>query len=228
MEIIIGRDAKTSGLNVVVDNTSHLVSSPNTVPKSVSRQHCELTINDDGTMRIKNINPQNKTYINGVAVMSKSVTRSDRVELGSDRYLLQWDLIDKALPQEADIRSLKEIWDTWCNDNRTVTHRTQRFQVIRGVLPVLTMSAVLIGYIFGGRGEVFYALYSLVIALTIFFSLKAWKDITKNDDKRESIKDKFTHDYCCPLCGYFFGFTDYTILTKNMDSCPKCKTKLRK
>ena len=228
MEIIIGRDAKTSGLNVVVDNNSHLVSSPNTVPKSVSRQHCELLILDDGTMRIKNLNPQNVTYVNGVAVMSKAVTRKDRVELGADRHPLTWDLIDKAMPKEADIRPLKKVWDTYNTEIKTLAQSTQRFQVVRGVVPVFTMSAVLIGYLSGGRGFAFYIIYGLVIALTIFFSLKAWKDIAKNDERREQIKDRFTHDYCCPQCGYFFGFTDYGILKKNIDNCPKCKTKLRK
>ena len=210
MEIIIGRDAKTSGLNVVVDNNSHLVSSPNTVPKSVSRQHCELLILDDGTMRIKNLNPQNVTDVNGVAVMSKAVTRKDRVELGAERHPLTWDLIDNN------------------TETKTLAQSTQRFQVVRGVVPVFTMSAVLIGYLSGGRGFAFYIIYGLVIALTIFFSLKAWKDIAKNDERREQIKDRFTHDYCCPQCGYFFGFTDYGILKKNIDNCPKCKTKLRK
>ena len=168
MEIIIGRDATTSRLNVMVDNTPHLVSSPNTVPKSVSRQHCELTINDDGTMCIRNLNPQNKTYVNGIAVMSKTLNRSDKVELGANCYVLTWDKIDKALPKEADIRPLKTVWDTYNNETKAVAHSTQRFQVIRGLLPVLTMSAVLMGYIFGGRGEAFYIVYLLVIALTIF------------------------------------------------------------
>lgn len=228
MEIIIGRDATTSSLNVMVDNTPHLVSSPNTVPKSVSRQHCELTINDDGTMCIRNLNPQNKTYVNGVAVMSKTLTRSDKVELGASRYVLTWDKIDKALPKEADIRPLKTVWNTYNNDLKALAQSTQRFQVIRGIVPVLTMSAVLIGYLSGGRSMFFFIIYGLVIALTIFFSLKAWRDIAKNDEKRECIKDKFTHDYCCPQCGFFFGFQDYSILVRNHDKCQRCNTKLKK
>lgn len=228
MEIIIGRDATTSGLNVTVDNTLHLVSSTNTVPKSVSRQHCGLTINDDGTMRLTNLNTRNKTYINGVAVMSKTVTRSDKVELGGDHYLLKWELIDKVLPKEADIRPLNEVWETYNSDTKAVTQSKQRFQAIRGVTPAITMSAVLISYFSGGRGLTFGLVYALIISLTIFFVLKTWKDIRKDDERLKVIKNRFIQDYCCPECGYFFGYTDYSILTKNIDSCPKCKTKLRK
>lgn len=228
MEMTIGRDAATSALNIVVDNIPHPFGAPNSVPKSVSRQHCTLSINDDGTMRINNLNPNNLTYVNGVAVISKIITRDDKVELGTDHFVLNWEWIEQAMPKVADIRPLQTVWENYNKSTRELAQSTQRFQVIRGIVPVFTMSAVLIGYISGGRGGVFYFIYGLVIALTIIFSYKAWKDIAKNDLRREEIKDRFTHDYCCPQCGYFFGFTDYHILSRNMDNCPKCKTKLQK
>ena len=228
MIIIIGRDAASSGLNIRMDNNAQVVGPMGIVPKSVSRQHCELTISDDGTLRIRNLNPQNVTYVNGVAVISKAITRNDKVELGTERYHLNWNLINKVLPKEVDIRPLKEAWNTYSNDIRAVALSTQRFQVIRGVVPVFTMSAVLISYISGGRGKVFCYIYALVIVLGIFFMLKAWKDIARNEERRKDITDRFTHDYCCPDCGFFFGYTDYRILVKNYDNCPKCKKKLRK
>ena len=226
--LIIGRDAASSALSITVDNNKQVIGSPGSVPKSVSRQHCQLTISDDGTMSIKNLNPQNVTYVNGVAVISKTLTRSDTVKLGSERYALTWDKIDKVMPKVVDIRPLKKVWDKYNNDMKALAQSTQRFQVIRGIVPVLTMSAVLIGYLSGGRSMFFYIIYGLVIALTIFFSWKAWRDIVKNDERKERIKDRFTHDYCCPQCGYFFGLSDYNILTRNIDNCPKCRAKLRK
>ena len=228
MDIIIGRDGATSRLSITTGQNTSVVGDPQSVPLSVSRKHCTITINNDGTMRIKNINPQNVTFVNGSKVMSIAINRGDRIELGQARYLLDWKDIDAGLPKVADIRPLRKVWETYNNDTKAVTQSTQRFQVIRGFLPVLTMAAVLIGYISGGRGGTFYILYGLVLLLTIFFSQKAWKDIGNNDEQRERIKDQFTHDYCCPECGYFFGFTDYSILTRNLDNCPRCKTKLLK
>lgn len=228
MDITIGRDGATSGLSITTGQNTSVVGAPQSVPQSVSRKHCTITINDDGTMRIKNINPQNVTYVNGTKVMSMAIKRDDRIELGTARYLLNWKDIEAGLPKVADIRPLRKVWETYNNDTKAVTQSTQRFQVIRSLVPLLTMAAVLIGYISGGRGGAFYILYGLVLILTIFFSRKAWKDIGSNDEQREKIKDQFTHDYCCPECGYFFGFTDYNILTRNMDYCPKCKAKLLK
>lgn len=228
MDITIGRDGATSKLAIITGQETNLVGAPQSVPQNVSRQHCTITINNDSTMRIKNLNPQNVTYVNGSKVMSMAIKRGDRIELGPARYLLNWKDIDAGLPKVANIRPLRKVWETYNNDTKAVTQSTQRFQVIRGFLPVLTMAAVLIGYISGGRGGAFYILYGLVLLLTIFFSRKAWKDIGNNDEQRERIKDQFTHDYCCPECGYFFGFTDYSILTRNLDNCPRCKTKLLK
>ena len=163
-----------------------------------------------------------------LSVVEKSVTREDRVELGADRYPLDWKMVDKAIPKIVDVRKLKEVWEEYNKSTKAITQSTQRFQVIRSIVPVFTMSAVLIGYLSGGRGGAFYLIYLLVIGLTLFFSFKAWRDIAKNDARKEQVKDTFTRDYCCPGCGYFFGFTDFRILSKNMDKCPKCKAKLLK
>ena len=228
MEITIGRDAATSRLNITVEKKTHLADEPMSVPKSVSRQHCSINISDDGTMRLNNINPQNVTYVNGVAVMSKTISRTDIIELGSERYKLRWDMIDSALPKEADVRPLKNVWETYNNKTKALAKSTQRFQVIRSIVPVFTMSAVLIGYLSGGQGEIFYIIYAFVIGLTIFFSLKAWRDIDTNDKKREQIKEQFQDDYCCPCCGYFFGFNDYRVLKRNFSNCPGCRTQLKK
>lgn len=228
MELIIGRDQETARLKVTMNNTPHQFGQNHSVPQSVSRVHCKLTVADDDTMRIHNLNPNNQTYVNNIAVIDMAVTRGDKVLLGKDRYPLPWQWIDDVIATLADIRPLRQVWERYTNGTRELTLRTQRFQVLRGILPVFTMSAVLIGYISGGRGLVFYIIYLFVIALTVFFSYKAWKDITKNDLQREKMRDSFQRDYCCPKCGYFFGFTDYHILSRNYDSCPRCRRQLRK
>ncbi len=228
MEITIGREPETRRLKITIDNKSHLAGEPLSVPKSVSRQHCIINISENGTMNIKNLQPENVTYVNDIPVVSKDITRKDRIELGMDRYVLDWKMIEEAMPKVADVRPLRNVWKTYNENTKEIARTTQRFQVVRSIVPVFTMSAVLIGYLSGGQGGAFYLIYAFVIALTIFFSLKAWRDIDKNDRKREMIKENFQQDYCCPCCGFFFGFTDYQILMKNTDYCPKCKTKLKK
>ena len=58
MDITIGREASSSKLSITLEKKAHIMGEPMSVPKSVSREHCTITIADNGTMRVKNINPK--------------------------------------------------------------------------------------------------------------------------------------------------------------------------
>ena len=49
MQIIIGRDAKTSQLNVIIGQQTLRLGAPGSVPQTVSRQHCRITVTEGGT-----------------------------------------------------------------------------------------------------------------------------------------------------------------------------------
>ena len=110
MEIIFGRDAETSKLSVTVGQQKGVVGKQGSVPMSVSRQHCSVTINADNTYEVKNLKMQNVTYVNGIPIDCKKVTEKDTVELGEDHYLLEWSIIKQLKPKVADIRPLQQIW----------------------------------------------------------------------------------------------------------------------
>ena len=100
--VLIGRDGTNDTLKISTNGKS--VNGPK-VTKTMSREHCKLTINDDGTATIENINPRNVTFVNGQPVMSKVISGTDVVELGGDRYKL--DLAPFKLAKFADIRHLE-------------------------------------------------------------------------------------------------------------------------
>ena len=91
MEIIIGRDIQGGGLLLTVDGKDQQIATKDFVPASIGSQHCKLTINN-GLMRLKNLDVNNYTYVNGQSIESKAVTMEDKIELGSDHYLIDWTL----------------------------------------------------------------------------------------------------------------------------------------
>ena len=93
MDIIIGRDAITSQLSITVGDKVVLWGPKGGVPPMVGLQHCKLSITGEG-MRIDNLDINNHTFVNGNEVESKGVTRQDRIELGTEHYLLDWTAID--------------------------------------------------------------------------------------------------------------------------------------
>ena len=62
MQIIIGRDAKTSQLNVIIGQQTLRLGAPGSVPQTVSRQHCRITVTEGGTYLVENLKAANDTH----------------------------------------------------------------------------------------------------------------------------------------------------------------------
>jgi pSer/pThr/pTyr-binding forkhead associated (FHA) protein len=97
MELIIGREAGASRLRISINNQDRFWGNANSVPKSVSRQHCKVVTDDKGGYIITNLKPENVTYVNGVQIESKHISGKDRIELGADRYFMDIAAIIKGL-----------------------------------------------------------------------------------------------------------------------------------
>ena len=110
MEIIIGRDQQTRQLSIVKDGVAKNYGQPGSVPMDVSRHHLSLQPIDEGKWKIKNLNEQNVTFVNGIAIESKNISENDKVELGNSHYLLNWDALSEPKEETVDIRPLKIIW----------------------------------------------------------------------------------------------------------------------
>ncbi len=228
MEIIIGRDAEASKLMIAVGQLKKLVGSEGSVPKSVSRPHCSITINSDGTYELKNLKAQNVTYVNGVPIEVKKVTDKDVVELGEDHFLLDWALVNQFKPKMADIRPLKRVWDQYNKDTLELTVKQNKFNALRTGTGIITMAAIACGFIIGreNSGFIYTILYSVAILLSLTFFIKSYIDASKLPKERMKLTEKFQHDYACPHCKRHFS-QPYDQLSLN-DNCPYCKALFRK
>ncbi len=113
MELIIGRDANSQQLQIFTASQTKSFGVQGSVPMTVSRQHCKLTIDSNGSMRIHNLKMENETFVNGISIQNRQVTEKDKVELGHNRYVLDWNFVKAMVPATADIRPLKKIWDEY-------------------------------------------------------------------------------------------------------------------
>ena len=113
MEIIIGRNQNTRQLAVVKDGVEKNYGQANSVPMDVSRHHISLVPAGNGKWKIKNLNEKNVTFVNGIAVESKTISESDKVELGNSHYLFSWAALQEPKEETVDIRPLKKIWNEY-------------------------------------------------------------------------------------------------------------------
>ena len=229
MEYILGRDANTTQLDIISEKQTFRLGLPGSVPMTVSRRHCLLTIDDSGRMSIKNLKPQNVTYVNDHAVESKSISPSDTITLGASKYRLNLSevlaTIKKVEPKVVDIRPLRQVWNDYKAESMEMTVAERRFNALRGVTGLVTMIAIVCAMTLG-HNPIYFLLYGTAIVLTLAFTIKAYVNSSKVPEQREELTHKLHRNYVCPNCGRYFNM-DYDTLTQ-YNACPYCKAKFRK
>ena len=226
MEIIIGRDQQTRQLSIVKDGVTKHYGQPGSVPMDVSRHHLSLQPIDEGKWKIKNLNEQNVTFVNGIAIESKSISEKDKVELGNSHYLLNWEALSEPKEETVDIRPLKIIWKEYDEKKFDSQIAERKFNAARSATGIITMLAIACSIILG-HGPIYIILYALAIGISLAFTYLAYKKSTEVPKHQRELTKRFQQTYVCPKCGHFMGFQDYDILVQS-DACPYCKTKYKK
>ena len=226
MEIIIGRHPQTRQLCIKKDNTQTCYGQANSVPMDVSRLHLSLTPLGGGKWLIKNLNDQNVTFVNGLAIESKAVFETDKIELGNSHYLLSWDAVRGPKVETVDIRPLKKVWQTY--NQKNIDLRIKQKNI--GLLASLPIAFTMLGGLLSGVASEAFRPYAYVFTGIAFLVMVygLYRRATDNSvEEQECIKKDFQRNYICPKCNRFLGFSDYEIMSQN-DSCPFCRTKFKK
>lgn len=229
MEIIIGRDANTSQLDITIGQKVVQLGNVGSVPRTVSRKHCCIVVDKKGLWSIENIKAENSTYVNGVRIEKKALKEGDVVSLGSEQYKLDMstiaEVIKKALPKTADIRPLKKIWDEYEHESLKQVIAERRFNALRGATGIVTMIAIVLA-MFLGHNIYYLGAYCFAILLVLAFTIKAYRDSTRNPLQKKEMTLKFRKQYVCPNCGHHFTM-NYDELSL-YESCPWRKAKFIK
>lgn len=226
MEYIVGRDAQTRQLSVSVNGQVRRFGQAGSVPMDVSRQHLSLSSQGNGHWQLKNLNAQNVTFVNGLAVESKVVSETDKVELGQSHYLLLWDAIREPKVETIDIRPLRQVWKNFEKKRLELQIAERKFNAARSAVGIITMLAIACSFIFG-HTLIYLILYALAIGISVIFAIQAYDKAQEVPRLQQDLQKRFQRNYICPKCKHFMGIQDYEILTQN-DACPYCKAKYKK
>lgn len=225
MEIIIGRDQQTQKLCVIKGDSQRLCGQPGSVPMDVSRHHLSLQPAGNGKWLVKNLNDRNVTFVNGIAIESKTISEQDKVELGNSRYLFRWDVLSEPKVETVDIRQLKKVWDDYQQEDLAIRNRQKN----TGLLASIPLGFSMLGGIIAGVApdvrEVALLFTGIAFVLFIYGLWKRSQDNTALELKK--LQEDFERKWVCPKCRRPLSFRSYTILEQN-DACPYCKTKFKK
>lgn len=223
VEYVIGRDPQTRQLMFSVNNQIERYGNVNSVPMDVSRRHLSLVLIADDKWIVKNLNENNLTFVNGIAVENKVVSKDDLIELGQTHFPLSWDVINIITKTYVDINFLKNVWTEYEKQTLDIQIAERKFNATRSATGIITMLAIACSILFG-HGPVYLILYAFAIGISVVFTIQAYKKARQIPRRQQEIKKHFQSNYVCPKCGRFLGFQDYDVLIQN-NACPFCKTK---
>lgn len=226
MEIIVGR--KGQQRTIISD-------------LSVSREHCKLTSNADGTYLLENLSA-NGTYVDGRSVVRSVVTADTVIQLGATFKIIVKDLLPVAQQKtnpavsqtppvdprqkeyELKFRQLKNVYDKYTADKIALQKEAGKNNFFR-MLPMTLLSLVGLGAVaIPGLGEIAPVISVLGLGLLVYSLVKSYSVSTENPEKMEALNKQFMIDYVCPKCGNFLGYVPYETLA-NKKSCSFCKCK---
>lgn len=226
MEIIIGRDQNTRQLSVVKDGISKLYGQPNSVPMDVSRHHISLQPAENDKWQIKNLNELNVTFVNGIAVESKTISENDKIELGNSHYLFHWNVLNEYKLESVDIRPLKRVWEEYNLANIEIRKKQKNNGLLASIPIGITMLGGLLSGVAPDNLKPFAYVFTFIALVVMLYGF--YRRYTDNSiEEQEEIKKTLQKHYTCPKCGHFMGFQDYDILIQ-FEACPYCKTKYQK
>lgn len=234
MEIIIGRKPETNQLKITIGKQAKVCGTENSVPNSVSRTHFSLTSIEGGGFTLKNLNPANETFVNGVSVESKVVTQNDKIELGASHYVFDWGFIAEVSPVLIDIRPLRKIWDDYHREKMKIQVQQGRFNAIKSLSGLLSMGAMAAMFFESNKGgasdgiSMRMVLYGIGALFTLVVLIISFVNASKIPEKQDAIDHRFRQRYICPnpKCRHFMGSQPYDVLAQG-NSCPYCRAQYK-
>ena len=214
MDIIIGRNAQNGTLNFTMGQKTTSYGAPNSVPRSVSRRHCRIEVLPNGTYTIENLKMENDTFVNGSPIFKKTVTTSDTIELGGERYKLSWEVIQKIItsaipapPKTADIRPLRYVWERYERDTNAIASSMAKKNAIRGGTGAISMIGMAVAFI-PGLENVRIIMIVIAVFIIILMAIISLVDAQNAPKKRKALQQRLRNEYVCPNCKKFL----YTLI----------------
>lgn len=231
MEIIVGREGNQK--IKITDN-------------SVSRKHCRITKNADGTYTIENLS-QNGTKVDGRDIIRATAGLNSIIQLGNRFSMTLEELIgdmfsksasrgnsdsiansaQKASKQQPEVKTfnishLQRVWDDFNQTNIEKADQQRKINLTRTGLGIFTMCAMPTIFFFGPAG---YVLTAIGILGNIYSFVGLKNSETAEDRQRR--QDEFDDAWVCPNpeCGRTLLAKNYKMLVRNHQSCPYCKCK---
>lgn len=226
MEIIVGRQGTNQKITIL--------------DRTVSRQHCKLTAQSDGTYLLENISA-NGTFVDGRSVIKTVVTEDAIIQLGPSYKVKVADIVGNPnivnppvphLPQmppsppepdyTAAFNRLESVYERFSKDKVELLKEERRKNQYRS-LPMFAVGIVSLFLTVIPALEPYRIVIVVIAAACAGWGAKiAFGASVEMPERMEALNRQFKIDYVCPKCGNFLGDIPFENL-KNKKFCSICK-----
>ena len=245
VEAVIGKEEGQHRLLVKIGQKAFVVGAPQSVPNTVSRQHCSLSVEftDDEArkvvkIRIRNLRPQNITYVDGLEIDSKAIGEEAHVQLGFDRYMMDLKQIVGGMrkflpaappppPPEYSVGHLEEVWNRYHDMKQELLKKQHSLGLWARIPMFFSMGAGVLTAIVPDEYKPYLGVltaFSLIIMIYGFIQQKNFVFSEEMDKLENWLQD----NYVCPNpeCRHFIGNVPFKILKTN-PGCGYCRCKYK-
>ena len=215
MEIIIGREG----------NQQTKIED-----KTVSRRHCKVTTNPDGTYTVENLSGAG-TRIDGRDIVRATARKESIIQLGpvfkaqlGDLLVSKRILEEPARPEvpSFNISHLRNVWEDFNRTNIEKAEEQRKINLIRAGIGIFTMCTFPVAAFFGPLAFVLTAI-GVAGSIYSFVGLKN----SETPSARVARQDEFDDRWVCPnpKCNHTLLAKNYKRLVNDYRSCPFCQCK---
>ena len=231
MEIIIGREEGARRLHCIAGGREFNIGQAGSVPLSVSRRHCKITVNGS-SINIENIKAQNVTFVDGNQIFSKVITSTSRVQLGEEKFLVPLQQILQLVgvsstnvgnaPKEAptfSLKPMKAVWEEYDNRRMEIQNNAAKSANKQRLQGILSMLGVCIGLIPGMNPTLRIIIVVAALSIGVYFFIKGSVGTTVQQQLHD-LDEEYAKKYKCPnpRCRKSFGAIPY----RNIEYYKQC------
>ena len=193
---------------------------------SVSRRHCKLTEQPDGTFLLEDLNSTNGTFVNGAKIIRTIVRRDTSIKLGT--FTVTVDTLVGPKPQDytQGFIRLKAVYEDYHTALLNLEKSDRMKNFYRSLPP--TISAIVFAMTLFMNGDSAIIVRSVMGVITICIIIWAtwvsYKSNKKSPEQRQRLLKQFQIDYVCPKCKRYLGDIPFENL-QNQGTCYFCKCK---
>ena len=169
----------------------------------VSRKHCRITSNGDGTYIIENMS-QNGTYVDGRKILKTKVSADSVIQLGPNFSIKVSELLpvtrtdnNSNISKEYSIKPLEQIWDNYHESILALGAKQHKLGLLFRIPMILSICSGILTAVVGSDLRLVTGVLGVLSLIVLIYGSIKYSNFKYNKEK-DILDNAFQEKYRCP------------------------------